>query len=176
LNFIAIMASLDALATGRVNTVDKARYDSLPANQSQVLYLLFRNVSIVSGIGIPPFVSDVGVGGNRRVRVTGGERQLQEVLSIDDLGDLSFWGAFETVDGTGLTLTPAFGQGHQVGDIVRLPDWKQKPSERIIAGGQPADLFLLEPSGEAGSYRIRRVVTSVQTVGSVPASGSAPQR
>ncbi|RPJ77951.1 MAG: peptidase M14 [Acidobacteria bacterium] len=176
LNFIALMSSLDALATGRVHKADKARYDSLGDNQSQMLYLLFRNVSIVNGIGIPPFVSDVGVGANRRVRMSASERQLVEALSIDDLGDLSLWGAYEVVDGTGLTLTPAFGQGQKVGDVVQLPDWKQKPSERTIATGQPADLFLLEPSGEAGSFRIRRIVTAVRTVGSVPSPSGTSQR
>ncbi|MFB3853028.1 MAG: M14 family zinc carboxypeptidase [Vicinamibacterales bacterium] len=176
LNFIAVMSSLDALATGRVHEVDKARYDSLEENQSQMLYLLFRNVSIVNGIGIPPFVSDVGVGANRRVRVSATERQLVEALSIDDLGDLSFWGAYEIVDGTGLTLAPAFGFGHQVGDIVQLPDWKQMPSERTIATGQPADLFLLEPSGKAGSFRIRRIITATRTIGSVSAPSGTMQR
>ena len=173
LNFVALMTSLDALATGKVDQADKTRYERLPENQSQVLAILLRGVTIVNGTGIPAFVSDVGIGGSRRVRTSGGERLLQETLSVDDIGDLSFMGAFEVVEGKGLTVTPAFDAEAKVGDVVRLPDWKSKPSERTVMGGQPADLFLLRPSGEAGSYRIERIIRSVEMVGSVPAATEA---
>lgn len=176
LNFVALMTSLDALATGKVDQADKTRYEQLPENQSQVLAILLRGVTIVNGTGIPAFVSDVGIGGNRRVRTAGGENLLQEALTIDDIGDLSFMGAFEVIDGKGLTVAPAFGTDPKVGEVVRLPDWKDKPSERTVMGGQPADLFLLEPSGEAGNYRIERIIRSVQVVGSVPAPKSEGPR
>ena len=43
LNFIGIVAALDALATGAVHKADPKRYESLPMNDSGLLYVLIRN-------------------------------------------------------------------------------------------------------------------------------------
>ena len=150
LNFIAIMSALDALATGAVHDADPKRYESLPTNESGLLYALVRNATVINGAGIEPYLADIGISGNRRVRTTGGTRAMQIATSISDLGDLRTSGAIRVIDATGMTAVP--DTGYAMGALVDQPDWKQK-KEGTIATGQPARIALLRPA-EGGKYRV----------------------
>ena len=46
------------------------RYESLPMNESKILYVLVKNATIINGTGMPPFTGDIGLVANRRVQVT----------------------------------------------------------------------------------------------------------
>jgi hypothetical protein len=150
LNFIGIMSALDALATGSVQRADPKRYESLPMNESGLLYILVRNATVINGAGIPPFIADIGITGNRRVRTEDGKRQMQVVTSISDMGDLRKSGALRVIDATGMTVVP--DTGLEAGALVNLPDWKNK-KENAIGTGQPPRLALLRPA-EGGKYRV----------------------
>jgi hypothetical protein len=100
---VALVSALDALATGAVDRADPRRYESLPINESRLLWVLVRNATIINGAGIPPFVGDIGITAVRRVRESDGQRQLELVTTIDDLGDLRTLGALRTIDATGMT-------------------------------------------------------------------------
>jgi zinc carboxypeptidase len=157
LNFVAILAALDALATGAVNRADPARYDSLPINESALLYVLVKNASIINGAGIPPYVADIGLIANRRVHEPGGVRQLQVTSTIDEIGDLRTLGALRTIDATGMTAVPLVDDAVQEGQIVDLPEWRLK-QPATIAVGQPARLVLLKPAVEPGKYQVELVL------------------
>ena len=157
LNFIAIIASLDALATGSVGQARTERYDSLPVNESGELYVLVKNGTVISGTGVPPFIADIGIVATRRVRDADGARQLQLFNTIDDLGDLRTLGALRTVDATGMTVVPLTSDSVEAGQIVDLPEWKAQQSA-TIAVGQPARLVLLEPAPAPGKYRVALVL------------------
>lgn len=159
LNFVAIVSALDALASGRVHRADPSRYDTLPQNESRLLYLIVRQATVVNGAGIPPFVADVGFGATRRIVQEAGERAVELSLAIDDLGDLRTLGALEEIDATGLVAAPAFGDGLlEPGEEVRLPDWtRERPSPRTIEVGQRTGVVLLRPVGD-GRYRVERVL------------------
>ncbi|MDQ3489297.1 MAG: M14 family metallopeptidase [Acidobacteriota bacterium] len=154
LNFIAIMSALDALATGNVKKADPKRYESLPMNDSGLLYVLIRNATLINGAGIEPFLADIGITGNRRVRTTGDTREMQVVMNISDLGDLSTSGALRTIDGSGMTAVP--DTGYETGTLVDLPDWKAR-TDATIGTGQAASLALLRPA-ENGKYRVELVL------------------
>jgi hypothetical protein len=154
LNFIAIVSALDALATGGVNKADPRRYESLPMNDSGLLYVLVRNATVINGAGIPPYVADIGISGNRRVRTTSGKREMQVALNISDMGDLRTSGALRTIDASGMTAVP--DTGYEVGALVDLPEWKKK-SDAIIATGQQPRIALLRPA-EGGKYRVELVL------------------
>ena len=158
LNFVALVTALDAIASGRVHLADPARYDSLPVNDDRLLHTIVRGATIVPGTGVAPFFGDVGIGASRIVRTVDGQRTLGLAARIEDVGDLRTLGALETIDGRGLTLTPAFDPGVRDGDTVTLPDWKAAPAGSVIAVGQPAALFLLRPAPDAGRYLVVRVV------------------
>jgi len=150
LNFIAILSALDALATGRVDKADQTRYESLPINESGLLYMLVKNATVINGAGIPPFTSDIGIVANRRVRTTDGRREIALALNIDDMGDLRTSGALRTIDATGLLAVA--DAGYAEGTLVELPDWRVR-GEASIAVGQAVRVALLRPAA-GGKYRV----------------------
>lgn len=158
LNFVAIMSSLDALATGSVRQADKARYESLPMNGSDLFYVLIRNATVAAGTGVAPFTADVGIVANRVVREVDGVRQTVLMSRIDDLGDLHPFGALEDIDAAGLVVAPIWDAAVKTGDTVALPDWTAVKSARTVAPGQPAELVLLRPGADAGRYTVVRVI------------------
>ena len=156
MNFVALVRALSALADGSVERADPSRYDSLPMNESLNLHTVIRNVTIIQGSGIPPFVGDLGINAVRRVRVDGGTRLVVESYQIDDLGDLRTAGRLFDVDGTGKTLAPAIA-GVTVGQEIPLPEWtKDKPSPLLVLNGYPAQLMLLRPL-PSGAYVVERL-------------------
>jgi len=165
LNFVALVSSLEALATGRVDHADRARYESLPMNDSNVFYRLIQHASIVTGTGVAPFIGDLGLVVNRGVRTVNGERQMRVTTRIDDLGDLRVFGAFETIEAEGLTLAPLFDRTLKAGDEVQLPDWTAWKGTTISVG-QPGDLVLLRPSA-GGRFRVEAIFRSDVIAGAI---------
>jgi hypothetical protein len=157
LNFIAIVSSLEALATGSVERADGGRYDSLPMNESKMFYVLVRNVTLISGAGVPPFVADVGIVANRRVQIVDGRRQIQLALNIDDLGDLRTMAGLRTIDGTGMTAVPITDDKLAAGQVVDLPEWKTT-MPATIAVGQAARIAILKPAAEPGKFVVETIL------------------
>jgi hypothetical protein len=177
LNVVALVAALDALATGRVAGADPARYESLPLNDDRLLHTIVRNATIVAGTGVPPFTADVGIAAQRLVRTTAGERRLGWQARIDDIGDLRTMGALEEIDGTGLVLAPLFVPDAVAGQQVVLPEWTAaSPATQTVTVGQPARLLLLRPlaglgggpgAGPTGgaTHRVERVIAVGEPAG-----------
>ena len=157
LNFVAILSALDSLATGRVDRADPKRYEELPINDTKMLYVLVKNATVINGAGVPPFLSDIGIVANRRVRVVEGRREIQLGMTIDDMGDLRTLGALRTIDGTGMTAVPITDDHIEPGQIVDLPEWKSA-TETTIAVGQPARIALLKPATDPGKYQVETVL------------------
>lgn len=156
LNFVALVAALDALATGRVAEADPARYDGLPQNESRLLHTVVRNATVLAAPGVEPFTGDVGLAGTRVVRTRNGQRELRWQGSIADVGDLSGYGALEEIDGTGLVVTPAYDPGMAAGRVVALPR-PPTAGTPTIAPGQPGLLWLLRPREDGRHELVRRV-------------------
>ena len=157
LNFVALIAALDALATGAVDRADPRRYETLPVNESRGFFVLVRNATVINGAGVPPFVADIGIVANRRVTETDGRRQLQTTTVIDDIGDLRTLGAMRTIDAEGMVVVPLAGESLEPGQVVDLPEWKIK-QQTTIAVGAPARLALLKPSSDPGKYQVELVL------------------
>jgi hypothetical protein len=154
LNFIAILSALDSLATGTVKRADEDRYESLPMNDSGLLYILVRGATVINGAGVQPYVADIGISGNRRVRIADGKREMQVVMNIADMGDLRTAGALRTIDADGLTAVP--DTGYEPGQLVDPPEWQKKGDVTIATGQQPR-IALLRPV-DGGKYRVEMVV------------------
>ncbi len=160
LNFVAIVAALDALATGAVDRADPQRYESLPMNESKMFSIIVRNATVISGGGIPPFVADIGLVASRRVQIADGRRELQTSWTIEDLGDLRTMGALRTIDAAGMTavpLSPPLDETIAAGQIVDLPEWKAA-AKTMIAVGQPARLAILKPAAAPGKFVVEAVL------------------
>lgn len=155
MNFVAILTALDALASGRAQQADPARYEKLPFNGNGLLHTLITNATIVPGTGAPAFAGDIGIGGTRVIREAGGNRQVGWSARIEDLGDLRVYGALDTIDATGLTVAPLWQRDLKEGDEVSIPAGRTEGP--FIAPGQPIPLVLLKPLG-AGRHRVARIV------------------
>jgi zinc carboxypeptidase len=157
LNFVALVSALDALASGRVERADPKRYDELPINESRAYYILVRNATVINGAGIPPFVADIGVIANRRVRSPDGKRELQLTMTIDDMGDLRTQGALRDIDAANMTVIPVTDETLTEGKVVDLPEWRSKTST-TVAVGQPARFAILKPAAEPGKFVVEVVL------------------
>jgi hypothetical protein len=157
LNFVALVTALDALASGRADRADARRYDSLPMNESSVLYQVIRRATVIPGTGVPPFVADVGIAGQRVVRDVDGRRTLLMQTRIEEFGDLSTLGAQEVIEGAGLSVAPAFDPSLKRGATIALPaDWSSVKPANSVGPGQPANLLLLRGAA-GGRYTVERV-------------------
>jgi hypothetical protein len=162
LNFVGIVAALDALASGRVEKADAKRYESLPMNESKGFYILVKNASVVPGTGVKAFAADIGISGNRRMRTVAGERQIFVQTSINDLGDLRTFAGLRTIDAGGLIAAPLWNPDLKEGQEVDLPPWTvTNPAERVIAPGQPAEIVLLRPVSDPAQPASRYAVHTV---------------
>jgi hypothetical protein len=157
LNFLAIVAALDALATGSVERADPQRYETLPVNESRMFAVLIKHATVISGKGIPPFTADIGVIVNRRVQITAGRRELQTSMTIEDLGDLRTMGGLRTIDASGMTAIPLADDAVVAGQTIDLPEWKT-PAKAPIAVGQIARIALLKPASEPGKFVVEMVL------------------
>jgi Zinc carboxypeptidase/Amidohydrolase family len=100
LNFVGILATLDSLASGKVQNANPAVFDSLKMNSDSPIFdLLLRNAWILTGTGIPPFRGDIAIRGDLRSGARG------EAI-IADLGDLGVYSAHQTIDCAGALVTP----------------------------------------------------------------------
>ena len=112
---------------------------------------------MLRGDGLPAFRADVGLTGQRRVRMHNGRREAWISTSIDDLGDLRTSTALFDVDATGLTIAPAI-DGVAAGAEIKLPDWtRDNPASVLVQTGSPGSLMLLRPLAD-GRYKVERVL------------------
>lgn len=157
LNFVALATALEALASGSVAQANPTRYERLPENEQRLMHTIIRNARVVVDAGVAPFVGDIGVVTSRRVVDQGGTRTLVTQGRVEDLGDLSVYGALVEVDARGRTVTPIFDPAAVPGARVVIP--RGRPTRTPIALGAPAAFWVLEPQAEPDSYRLVEVLT-----------------
>ena len=103
-------------------------------------------------------LGDIGIVVPRRVVDDGGQRTMVAAGRIEDLGDLSVYGALNDVDARGRMVTPVFDPGARPGDRVVIPAGRK--SRTPIALGAPAVFWVLEPDPAGdGGYRLGDVLT-----------------
>jgi hypothetical protein len=154
LNFVALVSALEALASGRAEQADLARYDSIPLNDSKgLLQVLIREAHVFGEAG-EAFVADLGVATSPAVRLRQGTPVAVAAGQIVELGDLRVFGAIETVEGRGLTVVPLPSGSVKEGDLVPLPP----RTVCEVKVGQPAELMLLRPAEPPGAWRVERIL------------------
>jgi hypothetical protein len=157
LNFVALVTALDALASDRVSRADPAVYERLPENGSDLFHTIVKGGTVIPGTGVDPFLGDVAIAGTRVVRQEAGRRVLRWQGSIQDLGDLRVYSALETIDATGLFVSPAYATA-AIGDEVSIPQGRPAATAPRIALGAPGRLWILRGGTAPGRYRLERIV------------------
>jgi hypothetical protein len=139
-NFAALLAAFDAIAANAEVPGKTAAYDDLPENTS-VLYDLVVTGGTLRVPGLEPVRADLGFVHGGGVGATG--------LLLESVGDLADFAAIDTVDATGLDLTPSSemleGPGARRGLLLGAP------AELVARRGQGSSaqaVFRITPSGK----------------------------
>ena len=158
LNFVALVTALDALASGRVEAADPARYESAARERLAAAAHARHRRHHRQRRGRRAFVGDIGISAARVVATRDGTRTVRLNGRIADLGDLRVYGALETIDATGLTAVPLLEPAPRA--AMRCASPTGGPGgDRPSAVGQPGALLLLAPvPGRDGLWRVVRVV------------------
>jgi hypothetical protein len=96
-NFVAILAALDAIATGAYTAANPSWYETLPENGRAADDLLIRGGTLVLP-GMPPLRADLAIDYRDPLEKRGGR--------IVDVGDLAETVARDTVDAAGMFVHP----------------------------------------------------------------------
>ncbi len=100
LNFVALAAVLNSLASGRIGNANPAVFDALKLNSDNPIYdTILHNARVFNGANIPVFRADVAV----RADMRSGSRG-QAVIA--ELGDLGVYTAHQTIDCSDYLVTP----------------------------------------------------------------------
>jgi len=117
INAVGLLASCHAIATGDSLKADIDLYESLPENNKNVFDITIRNASSYTSDSSSRVRVDVGINVEEQ---RGGETQeVKRVPKIVDIGDLTPFRSFRTIDADGRLLSiPSL----TIGSIVPLED------------------------------------------------------
>jgi hypothetical protein len=109
LNFVALLAAFQSIATGSWQQESIIDYDKIPENARFFYDLVVRNAQLE--IAGHQYTADVGIDRNEKELRQSEPRQPGQPLfyyesSIEDLGDLSVYQGFEELNAKGLRLQP----------------------------------------------------------------------
>ena len=103
MNFIALLASFDAIAGNKLADIDAQKYDNIPIEGRALFDLMIRNVLIFNGDKISAFRGDIGI----NIFQKSINDSLVEKGKISDIGDLSIvTGGRNEIDGSDLAVIP----------------------------------------------------------------------
>ncbi len=96
-NFVALVAALDAIVTGAYEPVNLAEYEAIPENDRDVFDVLIRGGTVVLP-GAEPYPADVGLDFDQSLDLENGH--------IADIGDLSGYSARDILIAEGFFIHP----------------------------------------------------------------------
>jgi hypothetical protein len=117
LNAIGLLSSCHAIATGEFMKSDVSIYESLPMNNKNVFDVTIRNASCRTSKSLPPTRVDIGI--NIEEHLDGETREVKRVPKIVDIGDLTPFRSFRTIEAHGRQLSI---QSLTIGSTLRLQD------------------------------------------------------
>jgi hypothetical protein len=147
MNFVALLSSFDAIASGKLDGINAADYDEIPIEGRSLFDLMIRNVLIYNGDNIPPFKGDIGINISQKVI----KDSVVNRGKISDIGDLSIITAGrKEIDGEGLAIMPGL---IALDDSLNLEDLYSRGITFVSSTSDssvfepliPPEVFLLNP-------------------------------
>ena len=147
MNFVALLTSLDALASGRVDRADPARYETLPFNDSNLLHTIIAHATHRARHGVAPFLGDIGIAGVAG-RARGRSAERQRGVRRADRGTRRPARLRRARDHRrhGPDRRAAVGQDAEGGRRGHAATGAAGRTSPVIAPGQPAAVVLLRPT------------------------------
>jgi hypothetical protein len=103
LNTVGLLTSCHAIATGEFLKSDVALYESLPENNKDVFDITIRDASCRTSGSSTPIRIDVGI--NIEEQLDGETREVKRIPKVVDIGDLTRFQSFRTIDARGRMLS-----------------------------------------------------------------------
>jgi hypothetical protein len=117
LNTIGLLSSCHAIATREFMKSDVSIYDSLPMNNKNVFDIIIRDASCDTSKSLPLTRVDIGI--NIEEQRDGETHEVKRVPKIVDIGDLTPFRSFRTIEAHGRQLSI---QSLTIGSTLRLQD------------------------------------------------------
>jgi hypothetical protein len=117
LNAIGLLSSCHAIATGEFLKSDVSLYESLPLNNKNVFDITIRNASCRTSESHPSARVDIGI--NIEEQRDGETHEVKRVPKIVDIGDLTPFRSFRTIEAQGRLLSI---QSPTIGSTLQLQD------------------------------------------------------
>jgi hypothetical protein len=170
LNFVALSAVLNSLATGRIQNANPAVYDALKLNSDDPIYdVLLRNGRIFTGSGIPLFRGDVAIRADMRAGLRG-----QAVIA--EIGDLGVYSSHLTIDCSGYLVTPgliAWDRDRSLFDTGRDDrGYLERGILTVLETARMSDLAARRPAPREWSARPRAVNWAYLVTGGSAGNGA----
>jgi len=103
LNYISLIAAIHSIANGTYKTVDISKYEKIPKNERRLFDLKIKNLTYTY-LGVE-YTFDLGI---KHSEIDNpGHTDFYSVGKISDIGDLSTYYGFKTINAEGLTFKPA---------------------------------------------------------------------
>jgi hypothetical protein len=96
LNYVGLLTSLHAIATGSYRQADLSAYDRLPFGTKYLYDVILRNAEWRGNATVPAMRADIGINLDEETNPETGRVEL--VGKVVDIGDLSVYSAFRDVD------------------------------------------------------------------------------
>jgi hypothetical protein len=96
LNYVGLLTSLHAIATGMYRQADIAAYEGLPFSTKYLYDVILRNAQLKTSDRVPAVMVDIGINLDEELNIENGRVEL--VGKIVDIGDLRIFAAFHEVD------------------------------------------------------------------------------
>ncbi len=104
LNFVAMLAALESIASGSWQQANVAQYAKIPENARYFYDLVVRNAQL-NKEGYT-YTADIGIDRSEKELRQSGQPLFYYESAVEDIGDLSVFRGFEELDAKGLRLQP----------------------------------------------------------------------
>jgi len=102
INFVAILAAFNSIASGSFENQEVDVYESIPKNEELMMDVIFRNLKEIRDD--KEFIVDIGI--NFEEINTNSAKKFYLKAAIEDIGDLSVFSGYEDIDLSGFTIEP----------------------------------------------------------------------